>query len=533
MARSFGTVEDYRRAFARVLPTAAKNQIALIRAHLESPTHTASAKELARAIGVKEFVEVNRTYARLAKAVAGHLGIMKPAEGFWLFILADWAEGAHSEGNTRFRLRPEVVQALADAELSEASNGRLGRHLVVYWTKDQLEIALNRGRLDFAGSDQFQGMDVRTGDTLWICGTSSPRDLITIGPLSVKEVLSKHQAVKKLPEGSWEARRYALADPKHVVTPRLVSLAGEASELRFISKTKPKLDLSKHLGNQLQRIRVLTTDSAARIAEKWGGTQKAEMRVQEGGLVLGRRYSREQIGELLGGGDPVSYLPRVNGKVSYGCFDPKMNERAPFEIDIGDLPRVRAAADEIFEARKEIPVFLKRASAQWEYVGRYRPVHYSQDASDLFPANPSRRENAVAVLYFETTTSNDIDLWNDPIVSDAAALEGGTKLVRHLRRERQRWLVDAKRRVVVAERGELICEICGLRSKSLPADVGDACFEVHHLIPLATAGESITRLQDLALLCANCHRMVHRKTDLVEPAALKEALQQATAALDG
>ncbi|MFC5863815.1 HNH endonuclease [Acidicapsa dinghuensis] len=35
-------------------------------------------------------------------------------------------------------------------------------------------------------------------------------------------------------------------------------------------------------------------------------------------------------------------------------------------------------------------------------------------------------------------------------------------------------------------------------------------FEVHHVIPISEIGMTRTKLKDLALLCANCHRYVHR-----------------------
>jgi len=38
----------------------------------------------------------------------------------------------------------------------------------------------------------------------------------------------------------------------------------------------------------------------------------------------------------------------------------------------------------------------------------------------------------------------------------------------------------------------------------------DFC-EVHHLVPLGKdSGERVTSLEDLAVLCANCHRAIHR-----------------------
>lgn len=34
--------------------------------------------------------------------------------------------------------------------------------------------------------------------------------------------------------------------------------------------------------------------------------------------------------------------------------------------------------------------------------------------------------------------------------------------------------------------------------------------ECHHRTPLHVTGETQTKLSDLALLCSNCHRMIHR-----------------------
>ncbi|MGA0571278.1 HNH endonuclease [Variovorax sp. VNK109] len=90
----------------------------------------------------------------------------------------------------------------------------------------------------------------------------------------------------------------------------------------------------------------------------------------------------------------------------------------------------------------------------------------------------------------------DIEFW-----------EGRTVTAVHLRRERKaslRHKVIANRRKV----GHLCCEACG-HAPSLP-NLEDAEFECHHVRPLATTGIVATKLADVALLCANCHRLLHR-----------------------
>ncbi|MCG3132813.1 MAG: hypothetical protein FLDDKLPJ_03679 [Phycisphaerae bacterium] len=56
--------------------------------------------------------------------------------------------------------------------------------------------------------------------------------------------------------------------------------------------------------------------------------------------------------------------------------------------------------------------------------------------------------------------------------------------------------------------GVIRCECCSLVSK-FDGAAAYVIFEVHHLVPLCNAATSVTRLQDLALLCANCHRLIH------------------------
>jgi 5-methylcytosine-specific restriction protein A len=60
--------------------------------------------------------------------------------------------------------------------------------------------------------------------------------------------------------------------------------------------------------------------------------------------------------------------------------------------------------------------------------------------------------------------------------------------------------------------GRVQCEACRVTpfEQDVPQKIVEAMYEVHHIMPLAeVAGTTKTRLQDLALLCANCHRLLH------------------------
>lgn len=101
--------------------------------------------------------------------------------------------------------------------------------------------------------------------------------------------------------------------------------------------------------------------------------------------------------------------------------------------------------------------------------------------------------------------------------------EGGIILRLHRRYERDRRLIAEKRKAA-ANSGSLACEVCGFDFGLVYGELGTGYIEVHHTTPvhLLKPG-SKTKLTDLALLCANCHRMAHRKRI---PLTLDELRQQ-------
>ncbi|MHA6159382.1 HNH endonuclease [Pseudomonas sichuanensis] len=97
---------------------------------------------------------------------------------------------------------------------------------------------------------------------------------------------------------------------------------------------------------------------------------------------------------------------------------------------------------------------------------------------------------------------------NEPEIQEA---EEGRVLTRiHRSRERDRKLVASKKKQALAKYGKLECEVCGFNFLTEYGKAGEGLIDVHHLKPVHTLrpGEK-THLNDLALLCANCHRVVH------------------------
>ena len=92
------------------------------------------------------------------------------------------------------------------------------------------------------------------------------------------------------------------------------------------------------------------------------------------------------------------------------------------------------------------------------------------------------------------------------------AMEGQSslRLVKH--RARERALRDARIRATEAA-GALRCEApgCGFDFAEKYGELGRGYAHVHHRRPLATMdGPTEVTLDDLAIVCANCHAMIHR-----------------------
>jgi len=93
---------------------------------------------------------------------------------------------------------------------------------------------------------------------------------------------------------------------------------------------------------------------------------------------------------------------------------------------------------------------------------------------------------------------------------DLEGREGHRGLRTHIQVERNPMLAKAKKNAVLANSGRLECEVCGFDFFTKYGKAGKGFCEVHHLQPLAQKGRRTTKLSDLAVVCSNCHRVIHR-----------------------
>jgi hypothetical protein len=112
---------------------------------------------------------------------------------------------------------------------------------------------------------------------------------------------------------------------------------------------------------------------------------------------------------------------------------------------------------------------------------------------------------------------------------DDGVTEGRLLERRHYVRERNPKLRAAKIDEALAMHGRVACEVCGFDFERTYGSRGARYAECHHVLPLHASGETTTRLDDLAVLCANCHRMIHRGDPWLTPAELRSVIESQAA----
>ena len=82
----------------------------------------------------------------------------------------------------------------------------------------------------------------------------------------------------------------------------------------------------------------------------------------------------------------------------------------------------------------------------------------------------------------------------------------------HKTRERNRQVIKTAKDNFKKKHGSLFCQICKFDFEKVYKKIGKDFIEGHHTIAVCDmAPEDKTKPEDIAMLCSNCHRMIHKK----------------------
>ncbi len=101
--------------------------------------------------------------------------------------------------------------------------------------------------------------------------------------------------------------------------------------------------------------------------------------------------------------------------------------------------------------------------------------------------------------------------------------EGQKKLSQHKKIERSNELIkDFKNQLI-----DFSCVVCGFSFEKFYGALGKFYIEAHHLIPISSLTERTKiSIDDLAQVCSNCHRMLHRSNPPMSIEKLSELIKK-------
>jgi 5-methylcytosine-specific restriction enzyme A len=144
-----------------------------------------------------------------------------------------------------------------------------------------------------------------------------------------------------------------------------------------------------------------------------------------------------------------------------------------------------------------------------EFVENKSRLHAIATEIKKISTNPLLREKIYQIEEDEQTVNDSV-------------MEGQVLYKLHKVRERSLKIVIQKKKHSLLTLGHLECEACIFDFHDFYGEIGEGYIECHHRTPLSDLKmESKTRLDDLALVCANCHRMLHRSSHLLTVEELK------------
>ena len=167
--------------------------------------------------------------------------------------------------------------------------------------------------------------------------------------------------------------------------------------------------------------------------------------------------------------------------------------------------------------------YLKDIYKEFELNGS-RPKTQNYDASirdALEKGSPESNKYEGTPLFFMVEGKNNghygLTNYDDSILSDITQdddefSEGKQVLKKHIVRERNYSLIANAKKRFKEKNGTLYCEVCGFNFQKTYGELGDDFIEAHHIKPVSEMKENeLTKIEDIVMLCSNCHSMIHRR----------------------
>lgn len=145
---------------------------------------------------------------------------------------------------------------------------------------------------------------------------------------------------------------------------------------------------------------------------------------------------------------------------------------------------------------------------------------YKKGSDDVFYIVGKKGDGHWGLRNFEPH-DNEVDITDD----DDGFPEGKQKLRMHVCRERNYRVIKEAKELYKKTNGRLKCQICNFDFEEFYGEIGMDFIEGHHIKPVSELKDGDkTKVEDIILVCSNCHRMLHRRRPWLKANELKNLL---------
>lgn len=169
------------------------------------------------------------------------------------------------------------------------------------------------------------------------------------------------------------------------------------------------------------------------------------------------------------------------------------------------------------DGRETNPVITKTLNIKLEPSGNLRNLH--REYCQSFGVTPDN----VKKKFWDLESQDAIIIEDEDSISSFP--EGAIVERIHLHRERNHKVIRLAKENFKQRFGKLFCQVCGFDFSEKYGELGEGFIEGHHTIAVSEMQPNHeTKPEDIALVCANCHRMLHRQRPWLRINELKQIL---------
>lgn len=219
------------------------------------------------------------------------------------------------------------------------------------------------------------------------------------------------------------------------------------------------------------------------------------------------------------------------------AFEPEMGEEF---VNLCGLEEWSLA----FDDRARVELDVARHLAHKKRIGRINFANISDEDARAILSDSLAKHQQLPDVHRNAALQGKIAIQESLLIQVGGTLDGlRAEPDEGLRRATAEAYLEGQQRVIetrvtarneklvrrAKERDEYTCQVCGFRYPEKYGERGQGFAECHHLVPLREyTGERQVALEDVVTVCANCHRMLDYRGELLTPCELRAIIRECT-----